>query len=177
MKFLKLDVKHFSAGHYGIHTKNPDEQKHVDAIKKATAHYVNPRTIDEVVPTTRTYKDGSNQDVTVDACYLIVHYEGGWQDLATRGPRDRDVFYLVDGKAEDWVAKIEAALADPEQSEEAEGVCLVDKGAWKANTTYKQFDYLTNESKTYLCIADAPASSQDGILSNKTYFVEITLPA
>ena len=183
-RFTKLkNVIEISVDHYGEKHRDEKEKAHALTIKAAPFRYVNIRTIDEVVPTTATVKDENDNDVEIDAVYLIQHHEGAISDFASGHARDRDSFFLVPGTADEWVEKIETLIASdiaahhPQPEQEAPVHCLTDRGVWKSGESYSQFDLVTHPDGGKKFVALRPSkSTSSAVLANSKFWAEIVLP-
>ena len=112
-RFIKLEnVIEISIDHYGEKHISEQEREHVKTIKAAQVRHVNVRMIDEVVPTKVIVKDDNDEDLELDAVYLIQYHDGAISDRGSGHARDRDSFFIVPGTAEEWVTRIESVIQE-----------------------------------------------------------------
>lgn len=174
-EFLKIEnVIAIELLHYGPSDhKFESEQAHTKALRDASVRYVHAGQIDEVVPVTISIKDDEDNSMDIEACYLIMQHGGAVMDRNSAGPRDRDSWFLVPGKPEDWLSKIHTAL-NPQPEEEAEPepdtrTCINDRGPWAPDTAYAVWDVAsdpTNKVQKYLCVKPHTSGASRLDLSN-----------
>ena len=166
-RFMKLELENviaWSRHHYNEETGYGDEEDHVKAIKASSAHFVNVHTIDAVAATEHTTKNEQDEDVTSPATYLVFLFESGIKDRGASGNRDRDSFILVDGTAESWLEKINAAIASDAALHHPEpaGQRVTDRGVWQSGETYSAWDMTAHPEtgEKLLCVSDHESSSK-----------------
>ena len=164
-RFIKLEnVIEISIDHYGEKHISEQEREHVKTIKAAQVRHVNVRMIDEVVPTKVIVKDDNDEDLELDAVYLIQYHDGAISDRGSGHARDRDSFFIVPGTAEEWVTRIESviqediALHHPEPA----GQRVTDRGVWQSGETYSAWDMTAHPEtgEKLLCVSDHESSSK-----------------